>query len=123
MSRRQDPIAIVPACLAAILLGISSARADEQSFEDLVRIVYLAEVVGYCSLADARVATGFRRARDRIVDSGGLEEEDIMRARAEGWKLAHAEWQNRGLGGFRNWCRTEGLEAAEGFRAIAADGE
>mgnify|MGYP007063836376 CR=1 FL=1 len=31
--------------------------------------------------------------------------------RDRGWQLAHAEWQNRGLGGFRAWCAGEGREA------------
>jgi hypothetical protein len=39
----------------------------------------------------------------------------------DAWKMAHAEWQNRGLGGFRNWCRTEGMEAADFFRNIAGE--
>jgi hypothetical protein len=31
------------------------------------------------------------------------------------WTDADLEWGNRGLGGFRNWCRTEGIAAARRF--------
>jgi hypothetical protein len=39
----------------------------------------------------------------------------------QGWKEAHLEWQNRGLGGFRGWCRTEATEAAARFKAIVRE--
>jgi hypothetical protein len=40
----------------------------------------------------------------------------VQNARMEGWKFGLAEWQNRGLGGFRNWCKTEGTRIVEYFR-------
>jgi hypothetical protein len=41
----------------------------------------------------------------------------VQNARMEGWKYGLAEWQNRGLGGFKNWCNTEGKEIVEYFRS------
>ncbi len=89
--------------------------------DPLTRLVYLAEVTSYCSLADERVVRGFRRERDRIVAERNFDQDHIEQARMTAWKLAHAEWQNRGLGGFRNWCRTEGEDAAALFRSLAQD--
>lgn len=103
---------------AGFFCAIAPASADV-SDDALTRLVYLAEVTSYCSLADERVVRGFRRERDRIVAEQGMDEKSIEQARMTGWKLAHAEWQNRGLGGFRNWCRTEGADAAEHFRSLA----
>jgi hypothetical protein len=39
----------------------------------------------------------------------------------EGWKYGLAEWQNRGLGGFKNWCKTEGGEITAYFRNTPAN--
>lgn len=100
-----------------ILLPSTGLAADE--LERLVHIAYLAEVTNYCSLADEQVARGFRLERDRLVAAGALGPEQIEQARSRAWQMGHAEWQNRGLGGFRAWCRTEGADAAEYFRALA----
>lgn len=104
--------------ISTLILTIAPARAE--TLESLVRVVYLAEVTSYCSLADSDVAKGFRRERDRIVAAADLGDAQVEEARALGWQLGYAEWQNRGLGGFRLWCRTEGAQAAAFFREIAA---
>ncbi len=112
----------VPDPIARILgLALLAATADAlpDSASALTNSVYRLEVAGYCSLVDERVAAGFRLERDRIVADQSLDSAAIERSRMTAWQMAHAEWQNRGLGGFRNWCRTEGAEAAAYFRAIA----
>jgi hypothetical protein len=54
-----------------------------------------------------------------LTASSGLDDEDAKDQRIAGWVDADLEWGNRGLGGFRAWCETEGLTAAERFLAIA----
>ncbi len=105
-------------CALALLAGTAAAQ-DTDHAGALADLVYRVEVASYCSLVAPLVAEGFRRERDRIIAAGSLQVDDVEQARMEGWKRADAEWQNRGLGGFRNWCRTEGLEAADFFRGIA----
>ena len=51
----------------------------------------------------------------------GLDAESARRLRIKGWIAADKEWSNRGLGGFRAWCREEGITAGDHFRAIARD--
>ena len=41
---------------------------------------------------------------------------DADRARA--MTMVEQEWDNRGLGGFRGWCRTEGAAAVERFLSV-----
>jgi hypothetical protein len=105
--------------LAVLVIAThATTHASEQS-KDLVRTLYLAEVANYCALVDENVAAGFRRERDRIIERDEVSPADYEQARSLAWKMGHAEWQNRGLGGFRNWCRTEGTQAAEFFRKLA----
>ncbi len=73
------------------------------------------EVAGYCGLVTNAVGRGFRRQANRLIERDGLDREMVNQLRGDAWQAAHAEWQNRGLGGFRNWCRTEGSAAAAKF--------
>ena len=82
---------------------------------DLVRVYYDFEVAGYCGLVSEQVGSGFARERDRLLSGRGIDEQAKQQARMQGWKEANLEWQNRGLGGFRGWCRTEGADAARRF--------
>jgi hypothetical protein len=67
-------------------------------------------------LIDDEISEGFKQQRDHLIASQNLTSEDVQNARMEGWKFGLAEWQNRGLGGFRNWCKIEGKEIAGYFR-------
>ena len=79
-------------------------------------LVYKTEVLNYCGLIDDEISEAFRRQRDHIIVSQNLTPEEVKSARMEGWKFGLAEWQNRGLGGFKNWCKTEGNKILEYFR-------
>ena len=68
-----------------------------------------------CSLVTHAVAAGFQRRVARILEDSDVDRETLDAVRGEAWQAAHWEWQNRGLGGFRGWCRSEGRAAAEGF--------
>ena len=51
----------------------------------------------------------------RVLTCLSREEMDALRGRA--WRDAHAEWQNRGLGGFRAWCREDARHGADRLAA------
>ena len=99
-----------PQCLATKSIGLPPPDAP------LSLLVYKMEVLNYCGLIDDEISEGFKQQRDHIIASQNLTPEDVQYARMEGWKFGLAEWQNRGLGGFRNWCQTEGKEIVEYFR-------
>jgi hypothetical protein len=103
-------LAYAPHCLATGTIGLPPPVAP------LSLLVYKMEVLNYCGLIDDEVSEGFKLRRDHMVLSLDLTPEDVQNARMEGWKFGLAEWQNRGLGGFKNWCNTEGKEIAEYFR-------
>lgn len=95
--------------------GPSSAEPDDP----IEAVYYRYAVVEYCSLLSPMVAHGFEAERDRLVAEAGVDEEQHRLHRLAGWTAADREWSNRGLGGFRMWCETEGQAAAAGFTEVA----
>ena len=101
---------------AAVQDGFLQAAAQERS---LTRVVYDFAVTSYCGTLDPEVEAGFRSELAALTQRGGFDAESAKRQRIRGWVEADEEWRNRGLGGFRAWCRSEGLAAAQHFRTIA----
>ena len=108
-------LAYAPLCPATETIGLAPPKAP------LSLLVYKMEVLNYCGLIDDEVSEGFKRRRDHIILSHNLTPEEVQNARMEGWKYGLAEWQNRGLGGFKNWCKTEGEEITAYFRNTLAN--
>jgi hypothetical protein len=78
-------------------------------------------VTEYCGLNTFEVYDGYRREMRHLTRQGRLPESTVRWLRIDGIIAADLEYGNRGLGGFRNWCRTEGLDAARHFRAYRDD--
>lgn len=100
---------------AIVLFGVAHAWHGEPPNDPLVRIHYDYEVVQYCSLANEKVIAEFQRQLASIVAETDASSDVVEAARSMAWKAAHLEWQNRGLGGFRRWCKNEGRKAAKRF--------
>jgi hypothetical protein len=111
-SSRVLPVALL---LLAISIPAQAEPASAEPEEPIAAVYYRFSVVEYCNLANESVAEGFRTERDRVVTDLGVSEEQHRAGRIAGWTAADLEWSNRGLGGFRHWCETEGVEAAAGF--------
>ena len=102
--------------LCAILVSsVAHAWHGEPPTDPLVRVHYDYEVAQYCSLATDETIAGFQAQLAAIVAKTGASQGDIESARTAAWKAANLEWQNRGLGGFRGWCKNEGQKAAQRF--------
>ena len=95
----------------AAWLTVGAAFAAEPTPE-LVRLYYDLEVLGYCGMGDTGTGAAFEKQREQIMTRHGIDDPGMQESRMEAWKQAYREWDNRGLGGFRNWCRTEGAAAA-----------
>lgn len=104
-------LAYVPLSQATANIGLPKPSAP------LSLLVYKMEVLSYCGLINDEISRDFKRQRDHIIVSQNLTLEEVQDARMEGWKFGLAEWQNRGLGGFKNWCKTEGAGIVEYFRS------
>ena len=120
----QTAAAIQAMAIALIIAGALAAApgaapasepASAEPSDPLTAVYYRYAVVEYCGLENSDVAAGFVLARDGIMLEQGTSEEAHRRARIAGWTAADLEWSNRGLGGFRRWCESEGVAAASGF--------
>jgi len=104
-------------CLPLLLLSAPApGMALEPPSDPLTRVYYELEVASYCGLVSSAVHAGFRREAGPIERN--VTRERLERSRMDAWQAAHLEWQNRGLGGFKRWCRNEGRTAAERFLAV-----
>jgi hypothetical protein len=93
------------------------ADLDAATREALEESYYEVEVASYCGLVSEAVAAGFHRQQQRILGGAVVPRETLDTIRGKAWQAAHWEWQNRGLGGFRGWCRKQGQAAAQRFLA------
>jgi hypothetical protein len=82
------------------------------------QVVYMYSVTEYCGLSTREVYDGYRREMRQLTRQGRLPESTVRWLRIHGMLAADLEYDDRGLGGFRNWCRTEGLDAARHFLAF-----
>ena len=110
-------VPLLTGALLLLLFSPAQATPDTATREALSEAYYEFEVAGYCGLVSDAVAAGFRRQVGRILGDRVIDQESLNQLRGKAWQAAHWEWQNRGLGGFRGWCRNEGKAAAERFLA------
>jgi len=108
---RRAASCIIAAALS-LMPAASLADGNVPGWNKLVYLFYRIEVTNYCGLTTAAVIAGFQRRRDHLLATHALAAPLIDSARAEAWRLAHKEWDNRGLGGFRGWCRKDAARYA-----------
>jgi hypothetical protein len=106
---------------AAVTSFSAAARAEPRSRgAELKQVAYMYGVTEYCGLNSAEVHDGYRRQMRELTRRGGLPESTVRWLRIRGTIAADLEYGDRGLGGFRGWCRTEGIDAARHFLAFRA---
>jgi len=108
-------------CLARLIVTIPVAvvnAADISAADQLLDINYRFEVAGYCGLVNEQVAGGYHVERKRLLSDAEFSDQEQQTVRGKAWQAAHKEWLNRGLGGFKRWCRNEGSEYAENFTRL-----
>jgi|GEM_PF-1140941 len=113
MTRLQGAVAGCGLLIAGASLSLAADEWVKPALRNAAkRLIYRFEVASYCGLVSERVGAGFRMRLARLVAREQLNRQRLDEARARAWKAARWEWENRGLGGFRAWCRTEGRAAA-----------
>lgn len=118
MKRRPGARTLAVSALAALAMAAlppGPVQAAERRVRD---VVYDYAVTSYCGTLTPEVEAGFKIELARLTEASGLSPEQAKAQRIEGWVAADMEWSNRGLGGYRAWCRGEGVDAARRFRAI-----
>jgi hypothetical protein len=105
--------------VAALALVALPARADlAPDATALESAVYAYGIAEYCGMVDQAVYDGFAREVRAIVAAEGLTDAEVRAQRYNGALALEYEIGDRGLGGYRPWCREEGVAAAERFRAV-----
>ena len=105
---------------AALLACLSAAAASGEGAEGrrgLFQLYYDAGVLEYCGGVTAAVYEGFHRRRDALLARHGIGEAEDRDIRIRATTAADLEYLDRGIGGQRHWCATEGREAVRRFLA------
>lgn len=85
---------------------------------DLEQVLYDMGVIGYCNLSSPEVLKGYSLELEQIIKRDNLSEQNLKDTTNSVWTMVEWEWNNRGLGGFRGWCRTEGEAAVNRFLSV-----
>jgi hypothetical protein len=99
------------AALAFCAYALSPAavtRADPP--DSYYKLIYDYEVAGFCGLVKRDVHDAYRARRAALEAASGLSENETTKIRIGAMADAEREYINRGLGGHKPWCRTDGVQ-------------
>jgi hypothetical protein len=106
---------IVIATIATVAASSVLADVPVSRGTALRQIAYMYGVVEYCGLNSAEVFDGYLRETSYVRRRDGITDPVARWLRIRGLTAADLEYGDRGLGGYRNWCRTEGFDSARHF--------
>lgn len=106
---------------ALLLASVFPATAAAPPKDDYSRLIYDYEVALICGLGGAAMQQAYKQARARLEAASPLDAEELTRRRVHAMAAAEIEYNNRGLGGYRPWCRTEGRSGVDRIMRAAQD--
>jgi hypothetical protein len=103
--------------IAGLLAGVPAAAADIQKHPigPLQEAIYGFAVAEYCGMLDPAVAEGFELQQAWIMARDGITPERQHADRHAAMRAADWQYDDHGLGGYRGWCRSDGLTAVYRF--------
>ena len=108
-------VAIAAITAASVQAEVAQADVPVSRGAALKQIAYMYGVVEYCGLNSAEVFDGYLRETSYVRRRDGITDPVARWLRIRGLTAADLEYGDRGLGGYRNWCRTEGLDSTRHF--------
>jgi len=118
----QGKVAARVAGTLALILLAPASHADSDVTPGRLRALhdayYNQRVLEYCGGDTVEVHDGFRRQLRYLLASGDIDAATDRSAKISGWTDADYQYDNHGLGGFRQWCATDGKKAIEAFLAF-----
>ena len=102
---------------ASSLTASSAIAADFQKHPigPLQEAIYGFAVAEYCGMLDPVIAEGFQLEQAWIMARDGITPEREHADRRAALKAADWQYDDHGLGGYRGWCRSDGLPAVYRF--------
>ena len=93
----------------AILISTMGAVGDTRRGSDTYyALIYDFEVAQFCGLVSRRVHEAFWTKRRITEAQSKRTTEQIRQTRIKAMAAADIEYANRGLGGYKPWCNSEG---------------
>ena len=108
-------MALAGLVFASMADGVRAEPPHQADLGGYARVHYDLLVVENCGLLNAELRRGFELELRNRLDQEHLGDEEAEAARTQAGLAFEREWQNRGLGGSRPWCRDEGKRAALAF--------
>jgi len=96
----------VPAIALSGVLALLPVNGGTEA--DYATLIYDFEVAMICGLVDADVVKAYRQSRGNLERGSMLSTEELRRIRILAMAAAEREYDSRGLGGHRPWCKNEG---------------
>src|SRR5262249_42371246 len=105
---------VVSVAATAMLLwpGRSGHAESSSRGAEIKQVVYMYGVTEYCGLNTMEVYDGYRREIRHLTRKGRLPESTVRWLRIHGMLAADLEYDDRGLGGFRQWYPTQPIHSA-----------
>jgi hypothetical protein len=118
MPGRSHKLGFSSAAIALLWLAQPGHAESGSRGAEIKKVAYMYSVTEYCGLNTFEVYDGYRREMRHLTREGRLPESTVRWLRIDGSVAADLEFENRGLGGIRNWCPSEGLDAVRHFLAF-----
>jgi hypothetical protein len=116
------PLFIILLCLVMPATGLGAEqKPNNLAIDTLAKLEYKREVLVYCGISDGQAVQGFLDRQAQLVERYSMTESMQLQAASDARQAAYAEWQNRGLGGFRGWCRKEGSDYTAILKSYVID--
>ena len=108
---------ILGLAIATLIAGTETAAGEIQKrpLGPLQEAIYGFVVAEYCGLLSDEVIEGFYLLRAWIVARDGITLEQAQDDHVTASIAADYQYGDHGLGGFRGWCRADGVPAAYRF--------
>jgi hypothetical protein len=103
------------AAVAFAAAAPAAAEIQKHPVGALQEAVYGFAVAEYCGLLSPAVAEGFHLERQWILARDGITPERERADRIAAIMAADWQYGDHGLGGYRGWCRSDGLRAVHRF--------
>ncbi|WNJ99513.1 hypothetical protein L2D14_16790 [Thalassospiraceae bacterium LMO-JJ14] len=95
------------------VLLLFAVPADAGPDDPYYRLMYDYEVASFCGLVKSPVHSAYKEKRADIEASSDLSFQELTKIRIGAMADAEREYINRGLGGHKPWCRSDGVAGVQ----------